>query len=163
MYAIRSYYGLAKVKDNKIVIRRDWAKDSDKIKGALVTWLASGPLDLGVGPAVTAGLWATIGHNWSIFLRFTGGRGLSAIIGTLAVVFPWGALFLLLVMFAGYLLHNTAGSTVGLLGIPRITSYNVCYTKLLRLTPPHTNEILFLQERLRQSVFVLALSAFPSD
>ncbi|MEL7212086.1 MAG: transcription-repair coupling factor [Pseudomonadota bacterium] len=26
--------GLAKVKDNKIVIRRDWAKDSDKIKGA---------------------------------------------------------------------------------------------------------------------------------
>ena len=26
--------GLAKVKDNKIVIRRDWKKDSDKIKGA---------------------------------------------------------------------------------------------------------------------------------
>ncbi len=26
--------GLAKVKDNKIVVRRDWAKDSDKIKGA---------------------------------------------------------------------------------------------------------------------------------
>ncbi len=87
-------------------------------KGALVTWLASGPLDLGVGPAVIGGLWATIGHNWSIFLRFTGGRGLSTIIGTLAVVFPWGALFLLLVMLAGYLLHNTAGSTVGLLGIP---------------------------------------------
>ena len=26
--------GLAKIKDNKIVIRRDWARDSDKIKGA---------------------------------------------------------------------------------------------------------------------------------
>ncbi len=26
--------GLAKVKDNKIVVRRDWKKDSDKIKGA---------------------------------------------------------------------------------------------------------------------------------
>ncbi len=26
--------GLAKVKDNKVIIRRDWAKDSDKIKGA---------------------------------------------------------------------------------------------------------------------------------
>ena len=26
--------GLAKVKDNKIVVRRDWAKDADKIKGA---------------------------------------------------------------------------------------------------------------------------------
>ena len=31
---IRDQKGMAKVKDNKIVIRRDWAKDSDKIKGA---------------------------------------------------------------------------------------------------------------------------------
>ena len=26
--------GMAKVKDNKIVVRRDWTKESDKIKGA---------------------------------------------------------------------------------------------------------------------------------
>ncbi len=31
---IHDQRGLAKVKDNKIVVRRDWAKDSDKIKGA---------------------------------------------------------------------------------------------------------------------------------
>ncbi|MGR3503685.1 transcription-repair coupling factor [Pseudaestuariivita sp.] len=31
---IEDQRGLAKVKDNKIVVRRDWAKDSDKIKGA---------------------------------------------------------------------------------------------------------------------------------
>ncbi|WP_095589699.1 transcription-repair coupling factor [Actibacterium ureilyticum] len=31
---IQAQNGLAKVKDNKIVVRRDWAKDSDKIKGA---------------------------------------------------------------------------------------------------------------------------------
>ena len=31
---IQDQKGLAKVKDNKIVVRRDWAKDSDKIKGA---------------------------------------------------------------------------------------------------------------------------------
>jgi len=31
---IQAQKGLAKVKDNKIVIRRDWAKDADKIKGA---------------------------------------------------------------------------------------------------------------------------------
>ncbi|GFE66907.1 transcription-repair coupling factor [Litoreibacter roseus] len=31
---INDQRGLAKVKDNKIVIKRDWAKDSDKIKGA---------------------------------------------------------------------------------------------------------------------------------
>ncbi|SEK98592.1 transcription-repair coupling factor [Pacificibacter marinus] len=31
---IQSQKGLAKVKDNKIIVRRDWKKDSDKIKGA---------------------------------------------------------------------------------------------------------------------------------
>ena len=31
---IQAQRGLAKVKDNKIVVRRDWAKDSDKIRGA---------------------------------------------------------------------------------------------------------------------------------
>ncbi len=31
---IQNQNGLAKVKDNKIVVRRDWKKDSDKIKGA---------------------------------------------------------------------------------------------------------------------------------
>ena len=31
---IEAQRGLAKVKDNKIVVRRDWSKESDKIKGA---------------------------------------------------------------------------------------------------------------------------------
>ncbi|MFD0857919.1 transcription-repair coupling factor [Roseovarius aquimarinus] len=31
---IKEQRGLAKIKDNKIVVRRDWAKESDKIKGA---------------------------------------------------------------------------------------------------------------------------------
>ncbi|MEE4317151.1 MAG: TRCF domain-containing protein, partial [Erythrobacter sp.] len=31
---VQEQKGLAKVKDNKIVVRRDWAKDADKIKGA---------------------------------------------------------------------------------------------------------------------------------
>jgi transcription-repair coupling factor (superfamily II helicase) len=31
---VQDQKGLAKVKDNKIVVRRDWARDADKIKGA---------------------------------------------------------------------------------------------------------------------------------
>jgi transcription-repair coupling factor (superfamily II helicase) len=31
---IKAQNGLAKVKDNKIVVRRDWAREADKIKGA---------------------------------------------------------------------------------------------------------------------------------
>ncbi len=34
MEFIQDQRGLAKVKDNKIVVRRDWKKDGDKIKGA---------------------------------------------------------------------------------------------------------------------------------
>jgi glycerol-3-phosphate acyltransferase PlsY len=93
----------------------------DIAKGALVVWLAFYPLDLGYGPAVAAGLSATIGHNWSIYLGFSGGRGLSTIVGTLLVVFPWGAAFFLLSAFIGWRLKSTAGSTVGLLGLPLLS------------------------------------------
>ena len=31
---IQDQRGFARVKDNKIIVRRDWAKDSEKIKGA---------------------------------------------------------------------------------------------------------------------------------
>ena len=90
----------------------------DIIKVALPTWLALVPLDLGYGPAVAAGLSATIGNNWSILLGFTGGRGLSAFLGMLVIVFPVGAGFLMLAIIIGFFFRTTAGSTVGLLGLP---------------------------------------------
>lgn len=90
----------------------------DVFKGGLVAWLVYSPLDMGLGMAVIAGLTTTIGHNWSIFLGFNGGRGLSTIVGILTVLFPWGSLFFLVVTFVGWRLKSTAGSTVGLLGLP---------------------------------------------
>jgi glycerol-3-phosphate acyltransferase PlsY len=90
----------------------------DVVKGGLVVWLVYVPLDMGLGMAVLAGLATTVGHDWSPFLRFNGGRGLSTIVGMLVVLFPWGALFFLVVTFIGWRLKSTAGSTVGLLGLP---------------------------------------------
>ncbi len=48
----------------------------DILKAAFPAWLG---MKLGSGPAVAtiAGLAAVIGHNWPIFLHFTGGRGIS--------------------------------------------------------------------------------------
>jgi glycerol-3-phosphate acyltransferase PlsY len=89
----------------------------DILKAALPTWLAFSILDLGYGFAIAAGLSATIGHNWSVFLGSSGGRGLSTILGTLVIIFPWGALLLLLGLFVGWRLKSTAGSSVGLLGL----------------------------------------------
>jgi len=93
----------------------------DIIKATIPTLIAFYELDLGYGLAFAAGLCALIGHNWSIFIGFYGGRGIGTILGTLVVLFPEGALVLLIPMGIGYLVHNTAGSTIGLLLLP-ITS-----------------------------------------
>jgi glycerol-3-phosphate acyltransferase PlsY len=90
----------------------------DILKAACPTWLALVPLNLGYRAAVTVGICAGIGHAWSVFLDFTGGRAVSTIIGTLAVVFPAGALFQLAIMGLGLLLRVRLLTTLGLLALP---------------------------------------------
>jgi glycerol-3-phosphate acyltransferase PlsY len=76
-------------------------------KAALPTWLA---LQLGLGTAVAAasGMAAVAGHNWSIFLRFTGGRGQSPFLGVLLVLFPWGCVWMLGFLAVGWRLRDSA-------------------------------------------------------
>ena len=90
----------------------------DVAKGAIPTWLA---LSLGYGEAVAAlaGLAAAVGHNWPIFLKFTGGRGTSPYLGILLVLFPWGALWLLVFLGVGYALGDSAPfNLAGLVSMP---------------------------------------------
>ncbi|OGO04641.1 MAG: hypothetical protein A2Y73_00285 [Chloroflexi bacterium RBG_13_56_8] len=63
-------------------------------KAVLPTWLGL-QWELGLPTAVAAGLAAMIGHNWSLFLGFAGGRGLGSAGGMLLVVFYWGAFWML--------------------------------------------------------------------
>lgn len=79
----------------------------DILKGFLPTWLAL-RLNLGENMAVLVGLAALAGHNWPIFLRFTGGRGLSIFLGSLLAIFPYGAPWLLVFLALGYLLGDSA-------------------------------------------------------
>lgn len=52
------------------------------IKGPLPVLLASSKvLDLGLTAEVLAGLSVILGHNWSIFIRFSGGRGMGTVLG----------------------------------------------------------------------------------
>lgn len=76
-------------------------------KAALPAWLAL-HLGLGLDVAAAAGMAAAIGHNWSVFLRFEGGRGLGCFLGILAVVFPWGVAWLLGLLAIGWLLRDSA-------------------------------------------------------
>jgi acyl phosphate:glycerol-3-phosphate acyltransferase len=42
--------------------------------------------------AATAGIAAIVGHNWSVFIRFTGGRGVATSAGSLGAMAPWAIL-----------------------------------------------------------------------
>ena len=75
---------------------------------------------IGSGEAeVAAALLALCGHNWPIFLRFRGGRGILPGFGALSVMAPWvalagGALFLVITLSSRIL---SLGSIVGTLTV----------------------------------------------
>jgi glycerol-3-phosphate acyltransferase PlsY len=90
----------------------------DMFKAALPAWLCL-RLELGMPVAVVAGLAAVAGHNWPVFLRFTGGRGLGSFLGVLLVVFPWGFPWMLATLAIGWLLGDSAPwALVGLVTLP---------------------------------------------
>jgi glycerol-3-phosphate acyltransferase PlsY len=79
----------------------------DMAKAGLPAWLAV-QLGLGMTVAAAAGLAAVAGHNWPVFLRFTGGRGLGTFMGVLLVLFPWGFPWMLAFLAVGWLLGDSA-------------------------------------------------------
>jgi len=94
----------------------------DVAKGAIPTWLAL-QLDLGVFIAVLAGFAAVIGHNWPVFLRFIGGRGLGSMLGMLLVLFPPGVLWLLVFLALGRLSDPPIWALLGLVTIPLLSCW----------------------------------------
>jgi glycerol-3-phosphate acyltransferase PlsY len=92
----------------------------DIFKGMLPTWIAAGS-GVGDGAAVAAGLAAVVGHNWPVFLNFSGGRGLSPFLGLLLVLFPIGVPWLLSFLAVGYLLKDSAPwALAGLVLLPAL-------------------------------------------
>ncbi len=65
---------------------------------AIACWLLNVPLyDVNVY-VLLAGAAAVAGHMWSIYLKFTGGNGLAATIGALAMIIPWSLLIVFGIM-----------------------------------------------------------------
>ena len=57
------------------------------VKGCLPVVAASERwLGLGLGVEVAAGVATILGHNWSIYLRFKGGRGMATVLGVLVTL-----------------------------------------------------------------------------
>jgi len=65
----------------------------DLVKGMVVVYIAQ-LIGLEVYQQVTIGIAAIVGHNWPVFLRFSGGRGLLTTVGVLFVLAPWLALIM---------------------------------------------------------------------
>lgn len=90
----------------------------DFAKGALPVWLCL-RLGLGVPTAYAAGLAAVVGHNWSVWLNFQGGRGGATTIGIFFVAFPPAFGWILALVLAGAAVHWAAPlHAFGVLTVP---------------------------------------------
>lgn len=89
----------------------------DVFKASVPVWLAIHN-NLGENIALLAGVCVIAGHNWPIFLRFHGGRGLSPMIGTLLVLFPPGVVWLLCFLLLGRLFEPPVMAFLGLITLP---------------------------------------------
>lgn len=142
----------------------------DLAKGFLAVWLAkSGNASLEV--QALAGFFAIVGHNWSIFIKFAGGRGIATLIGAflaispkilfLAIAFPlflaivWNSslatiLFLILLNFFSWKENQlSAMGFLSLLSLVPIFLKRLSPVKELTLAKPEIirNRLLFDDDR----------------
>jgi glycerol-3-phosphate acyltransferase PlsY len=96
----------------------------DFLKGVLGAglgmWLAGTPLAMVLG-----GIFAIVGHSWSIWLRFSGGKGVATGLGAIAVLMPKVTLIVFLVWLAIVLLtrYVSLGSIVAAACVPILSWY----------------------------------------
>ena len=76
-------------------------------KGALMIWIAR-LIGLDTTQQVIIGLAAVIGHNWPVFLRFNGGRGIFTSLGVIAILSPWLGLIALIIAYGLSPFHQLA-------------------------------------------------------
>ncbi len=91
----------------------------DVAKG-VVPVLASRSLGLDAWWAVGAGLASIAGHNWSVFLRFRGGKGIATSFGALAALSPKAAAVAagLWVATVAVTRYASLGSVLAMLSVP---------------------------------------------
>ncbi len=87
-------------------------------KGALTVWVAQ-LLGLGVAEQVTVGVITIIGHNWPIFLRFQGGRGIFTTFGVIIMFSPWlGLITMAIACTLAPFRQLALGVLIGLISLP---------------------------------------------
>lgn len=97
----------------------------DMLKGfgaiSLAGYLYSPHMGFGLKTVmVLSGLMVIIGHNWSIFLKFSGGKGVATTLGVVLRFMPLAALGFLVIWFLVVVLtkYVSLGSILGAVGYP---------------------------------------------
>jgi len=114
-------------------------------------YLVVGDFALGALVAqVTAALAAIAGHNWSVFLRFHGGRGVATFFGGLVALCPVAAIFggEILIIGAGLTKFASLGSIAGAVG---------AYAILVPLTIMHGFPIEYLAYALIGTITIIVM------
>ena len=86
-------------------------------------------LGMDITQQVAAGLATIIGHNWPVFLRFNGGRGLLTTLGIALMLplinnlVPWGIIIFLAIAVAGLLIIHSipVGVGAGIAALPLVS------------------------------------------
>ena len=100
----------------------------DLIKGLLMVWVAQ-LMGLDVTQQLAVGLATIIGHNWPIFLRFSGGRGVGTTIGVIIILpiindmTPWGTIAFLAALIIGTIIMRSSPVPVfvGVAALPLVS------------------------------------------
>jgi len=100
----------------------------DLAKGAAAVAVAYWLLDVSQPWVMAAALASVVGHNWMVWLKFSGGKGMGAAIGSMVILFPlygypWGLAFLFVIILIPFIItRNVALSMgIGLLSLPFIS------------------------------------------
>ena len=100
----------------------------DAAKGMVMVWAAQ-LIGLGIAQQVPIGLAVIIGHNWPVFLRFSGGRGLLTIMGLafflplINGLIPWEIIaFFALAAVSLFTIHSIPlGTGAGVAAMPLVS------------------------------------------
>lgn len=100
----------------------------DLIKGLLMVWVAQ-LVGLDITQQIVVGLAAIIGHNWPIFLRFSGGRGIGTTIGVIIILplindmTPWATVAFLAALIIGTIIMRSSPVPVfvGVAALPLVS------------------------------------------
>jgi glycerol-3-phosphate acyltransferase PlsY len=90
----------------------------DMGKGALAIWIAH-LAGLSAAQQMAVGFFTIVGHNWSVFIGFHGGKGMITSLGVIAYVSPLLALIILVIAYSPALVRQMApGVAVALISLP---------------------------------------------